>query len=267
MPFATGYRPDPAGYPRTPFHHLAARFGAGFSVPSSASLLAKAPAVMDQGSGPNATSACTGHAVSVALKATLGDLLPFVPSPADIYKLGRCIDRLPYFDGSFSPLDDHGTAPNAVIRAVGEWGIRPMRAPTPDGRYSDADAATINAEPDFLDLQRDSLLLAVGAYAVPPTPEAVRTAIAAGYAVTAAIEGSADVVQRYGGGVIASIGTRHDHYIALIEFDADGSFTGQNSWGAGWGEGGRFRLAEGALVQCGDLYAFDVRLLGKAAAA
>ena len=59
--------------------------------------------------------------------------------------------------------------------------------------------------------------------------------------------------------MLQSIGTRLDHYVCLLGYDS-ASFTAQNSWGAEWGEAGRFRVGDAVIAESSDLYAYDLRM-------
>jgi hypothetical protein len=166
----SGYKPDPDGHRRTPFHRLAARLGfAAAMLASSVSLEPHAPPVMDQGAGEHGTGSCTGHAASCASVtscAAAGRPLPFVPSPAEGYRNGRAIDRDPSIPLEQQRLTDDGAQPNQVWRGYSEFGVTAIKAPTPDGRYSDADPSTINDEPELGDLEDEALTLLVNEYGI-----------------------------------------------------------------------------------------------------
>lgn len=276
MTFATGYIPDPVGHRRTPFQRFAARLAA--APPAEASLEPYLPAVFDQGQ----TGSCTGHATSAGLYAACGyaaavlgliAALAFVPSPDGIYKLGRCVDRVPNVDGSLPPLTDDGAQPNQVMRGVSEWGVKPLKAPTPDGRYSDAvppsppDSATgVNAEPSLADIEADAQTVLVGEYGIYSSgtqrSNEVASAIAAGAPVCAAVPGGSSAWQNYSSGVLSATGEPLDHYIVIVAYKTLSSgkrvFKIRNSWGD-WGESGDCWVDEAALDEMGDLFAMTVR--------
>jgi hypothetical protein len=247
--FRTGYVPDPEGHRRTSFRVLARR--KSVVVPPSASLIETAPDVMDQGQ----TGSCTGHATACAIY--IANRLPWVPSPAEIYRNGRGIDR----DDVTIPLSDDGAQPNQVFRAVNEFGVRAM-VPLRD-RFSDADEATINDEPKLGDLEAESLSAAIRDYGIFSLGAArvddVALAIATGKPVTIAIAGGSDAFQAYSGGVLPALHAPLDHYVVLLGYETLASghrvFHGRNSWGTGWGENGNFRLSEAALAELSDLVA------------
>lgn len=227
---------------------------------------------MDQGAGDEGTSSCVGHATSgcgTTALAAAGTPLPWVWSPDGIYKNARAVDRTPNPDGTLPPLEDGGAQPNQAMRALGEWGVRPMRGPTSDGRNSDVEKASVNDEPKLGELEDEGATLIVGEYAITSTgKERVRemqTALANGKPFTAAIAASGDAFQGYTSGVLGPLGTDLDHYVYFDGYETadDGSivFHGVNSWGTGWGESGRFRLHEAGVAELGDVVVFDIRLM------
>lgn len=261
MRYRTGHIADPAGHRRTPFHHLAARLAiAAIDSPSLEQFLSEP---LDQG----ATSSCTGHAFGegtyVALGAS-GAPLPWIPSPGDLYRLARCIDRFPRPDGSLAPLTDDGAQPSQVLRALSEWGVRPMRR-LPD-RMSDADPRTINDEPKLDELEEDGATLLVGGYGIYSTGKQrgqdVRLSLSILVPVTVAVPGGSDAWQSYTGGIIGPTGTPidHDAVVYRAELQPDGSYIYfvRNSWGW-WGEGGSCRVSEAALDEFEDIVALSVR--------
>lgn len=256
MKYATGYVPDGADHKRTPFGNFARRLGIASLPPSALVLASFLPSVLDQGQ----TGSCTGHASACAIFtefAARGEPLGFVPSPAEIYRNGRAIDRA---DPSVVLTDD-GAQPNQVYRAIEEFGVRAM-GPMALGRYSDADPATINVEPQWGDLETEALTLLVGDYEIVTTGDArivdVQTALVAQRPVTIAIAGGSDAFQGYTGGVLGLLSAPLDHYVTLYGFDTDPIngqliFYGRNSWGTGWGESGNFRLGQECIAELGDL--------------
>lgn len=249
-----GYRPDPAGHQRTPLRAIAHRLGA---VPASATLEAYAPRVMDQGQ----TGSCTGHATACAISTALaaaGTPLPFMPSPAGIYTLGRVLGRT----SPVLPLTDDGAEPNQVMRGISGFGVRAMGPLASDGRYSDAEFATINDEPTLLELEADARAILLGEYSVS-TPEDVALALANKIPVTVAVEADTDAFQNYSGGVLEPMGTALDHYVTLIGYTTTTAglvFTLRNSWSEDWGIRGDAFVSEEAVRQFGDMVAMKVRL-------
>lgn len=268
MRFATGYRLDPAGHQRSPFARLAARRGLG-SFPAIVTLLAFAPAVLDQ----NQTSSCTGGATSAALYTAFGAKgkpLPWVPSQRGIYLNGRAIDRAPDENGKLPFLEDKGASVNQVMRGISEWGIRPMRGPTSDGLNYDAEPFNVNDEPTIRELEDEALAIVVGEYGVTSAGQRRRdelcAALAGEHPITMAIAGGCNAFQRYTGGVLPALNAELDHYVWMYGFEtqADGSviYLCRNQWGTSWGESGGFRLSEAAVDELGDVVVHDVSLKG-----
>ena len=248
--YGRGYIPDPAGHMRTSFAaHPASQ--ATFT-PPSAGPIAFAPPKKDQGQ----MSGCTGHGTSTGISTTFraaGNPLPWEPSEDGIYKGGRAIDRVRNPDGTFPPLEDGGAMPNQVMRAVSEYGIRPSRAPAPDGRNSDCTPKTINDEPTLADLEVEALFVPIGEYAIYSKGAArvlaVRQALAANLAVCfgtfvdTAFEnwnpadgtpvGAPDTSDPNGGG----------HWMVALQYRTDSAgktiVRCRNSWGD-WGMDGDF---------------------------
>jgi hypothetical protein len=251
----TGYVPDPFGYQRAPFAMLAKILSLGGESPPRHHV-PMLPPCMDQGD----TNSCTGHAVSVVLTPFLG----WVPSPVEIYRNGRAIDR----SSPEEALLDRGARPNEVFRAVNEYGVRPMKSPALDGRLSDAEPATINDEPMLGDLQEEALTVLVGQYGIYSSGirrgEEVRAALAADKPICAAIAGGSPKFQSYQRGILTPLRARLDHYIVLTGYDTltvEGQrvYRGRNSWSTQWGEQGDFWIDEDALNELGDLVVADVR--------
>ncbi len=260
MKYQTGYKPDGADHKRTPFGQLVRKLGGidAASLPPSALVLASfLPSVLDQGQ----TGSCTGHATACAIAtefAARGESLGFVPSPAEIYRNGRAIDRA---DVS-TPLVDDGAMPNQVYRAIEEFGVCAIGPMATDGRNSDADPSTINVEPKWGDLEAEALALLVGEYEIVTTGAArvsdVQIALVAQRPITIAIAGGSDAFQSYSGGVLGLLNAPLDHYVTLYGYDTDPIsgqpvFYGRNSWGIGWGESGNFRLGQECITELGDL--------------
>lgn len=224
---------------------------------------------MDQGQ----TGSCTGHATSGASYAALaaaGTPLSWVPSPHGIYTLGRAIDRA----DPATALTDDGAEPNQVMRGISEWGVRPMLAPTADGRLSDCEPETINEEPALGELELDGLALLLGEYGITSTgaqlEEELKVALfVAKKPVTLAIAGGSDAFQGYSGGVLEALNAPLDHYIYADGYETlpSGEFVLHvvNSWGVdGWGIAGRARLGSKSVAELGDLVVLNVKLKGAA---
>lgn len=269
------------GYRRNPAGHRITRFGSGHTIgaanaptPDAIDLRTWAPNVMDQGQ----TGSCTGHGTSTALATAFAGARPiFIPSPAEIYRNARAIDRVFLLGKPSAPLSDIGAEPNQVRRAIEEFGIRPTRAPAPDGRNSDADSSTIDDEPTLADVEVEVLNVPVGIYgieshdtgrALPDIVTAVRQALSSGYPVCFGIyvdtgfenwtpsKGPVTALNQMdpdGGG----------HWLCCLGYTTqpDGSthFLGRNSWGIEWGDQGDFTFTDAFLAQCTDITVFVPR--------
>lgn len=261
--YATGAKLDPPGYRRTPVHHLFAR--AQIQVPDSVTLEASTPPVFDQGP----LGACVGAALACAIATALtveGTPLPWVPSPGVIYTGARVIDRPPPIgDAPPTPLQDEGSAPNEAERWVGEWGVKAIQAPTPDGRFFDMDPTNVNVEPQMSDLEVEATSLIVGSYGIYTTGAArgadVRASVAGGYPVSVSVPGGSSAWQSYTSGVIGATGEPLDHETVIIAYElaADGyRYRIRNSWSEGWGIAGDCWVSEAALAEFGDLIVWRI---------
>lgn len=267
--YKKGHIFDPQTHTPASFSILRVGRRVGATPTGAASLAAFAPAPMDQGS----TSSCTGHACAGAIATTLAaknQPLGFVPSPAGIYTLARAVDRTPSSSGRAPALIDDGAMPSQAWKGISTWGVRPMQAPTPDGRNSDADPATIDNEPLFSDLLLDAKHLFVGEYRIDSTGAQRVTdfclALDAGYAVTAAV--FVDTAFETWSEGLAPIGRPNMadrdggwHYIYFIGYRTEGDtriFRFRNSWGTSWGKNGDGECDEGLILTSGDAYVASV---------
>ena len=121
------------------------------------------------------TSGCEGPSGAMAAWMAFlaaGAPLPWFPSEEAIYKDARCMERSPNADGTLPPLTDSGAMTSDVVTIFKSCGLRKSGAPTPDGRNSDLDPATINDEPrlDELDEEAETpVLVDPGAFAIDLT--------------------------------------------------------------------------------------------------
>ena len=248
------------------------RFAAAMSAapPAAASLVGHAPAVMDQGQS-GSCEGC-GWACGITTHCTaIGEPLDFVASPEGIYTPARCIERAAFPEGPAEPLGDDGTDSHAVIRALGSYGVRPMRAPTPDGRYCDCYAPTINAEPSLTDLELADKTRLFGAYEITgdqaTRAAAIRSCIAAGIPVV--IETFVDTAyMSLGRGVVVDSCDRADphgggHCQVILAYrtrpDGASEFLIRNSWSQDWADEGSVWCTEAFIASAWNLYAVDVR--------
>lgn len=219
-----------------------------------------APPVMDQGG----TGSCTGHGLACAIYtafAAAGQSLPFVPSPRGLYCVGRAVTRSVGGGDVTAPLTDDGAQPSDVVVGAEQFGIRPMNAPTSDGRLSDCEPANINAEPTLEELEQDALKIAVQDHAITSVGAEriadICRAIDAGFVVNVGTQVD-QAFEDYGPGSppvsapdMSSLLGGHDLSIIGYRRSADGSVTGigQNSWDKfQWGHAGRFEADESWLT-------------------
>jgi hypothetical protein len=231
----------------------------GAELPTQVDLTPHAPQIFDQGG----TSSCVGHARARGLyvaAAAQGSPLPFIPSPVDLYRLALCYER-----GDWrTPLRDNGCDPVDTLDGAHEWGIRAIGPMARDGRYSDADPATITNNPTLADLRAarfariaDDSQLSI----MNPVQDAM-AALAEGRPVCIDVPGGSVAWQAYGPSSAPLLGIPDptDHYVVLLGYwvDAGGVFfIGHNSWGTTWGKGGAF-VADSSVVR----RAFDLIACG-----
>jgi hypothetical protein len=145
----------------TSVHHALARRETVAPPVDGLDLRPTMPRNMNQGQ----TGSCEAHAGSKGLVGAFkrqGQELGFIPSPLDLYRGARALDR----NDPTQPLQDVGTEGNSIIRFFQEYGVRPMTALAPDGRFSDCDPSTINDEPKLGDLETDAITRFAGAYSI-----------------------------------------------------------------------------------------------------
>jgi hypothetical protein len=278
MPHSKGYRPSrPEDLARfRPVRHLfGARDGVVLGYPAAAATSPHAPAVMDQGG----TSSCIGHGSSVGITTALaakGTPLPWVASPKGLYDDVRELGRSKLPDGSLSPLADDGGDPATLLQSLAASGVRAIRAPSSDGRYSDCEPATINTSETASEDEEGRRDLLVGEYSLDPRdpefPGLVAACIARGVPVGVGIPGDGPF-EAWGDHWSPSSApltgsadfNEADHWVVILDYvtAADGSlvFVVRNSWSADWGKGGDIAIAEAWMTAgCAEAIAFAVTI-------
>ncbi len=190
-------------------------------------------------------------------KAVAGTPLPFTPSMADMYRIVLAEE----LGDPMAPLQDIGSDPGDTIDAATSFGVRPWGPMASDGRYSDADPATITRRARLTDLLTDSEYRLSGDYEIPTVGvsrlAAVCAALDAGHPVTVDVSASGHAFQRYSGGILQDDGGPLDHYTCIMGYNIQ--ITGQlvfhvdNSWGTDWGNAGSFDAAESVILAASDL--------------
>jgi hypothetical protein len=259
--FAKGCSLDKGLHRYTPFHMAVARGLVRGTAPANLDDTQHAPRVFDQGP----TSSCEGHSSSGCTAMVFkkqGEALPWIPSMANWYRLALCLDR---GDPNAGVLRDVGTQTNSIIAASAEFGISGMGALASDGRFSDADPATLLHEPNLIELERDALTLVIGAYQITSTGTQriadVKAAQANGFGVRidsfvdtafeqwtkgSAPFGMPNYADNNGGG----------HALYCVGYSGD-NFVIRNSWSESWGDGGNI-IVSPAFVEQADCFAWKV---------
>lgn len=268
MPVARRYGHifDPAGHRYGRSHALV-----GVSKPpTSASLESFLPSVKDQGRRGRCVGFATSESVFTSGKGSI-----FLPSPTDIYRLARAIDRARRGDGSLPPLIDEGSMPNQAIRAMAEFGVRPYRQTVDGADYDGPNISEdeLNREPAEDEVQDEGVTHIISPYAIDENADdfeqQFKLGIASGYAVGYAIQAD-QPFELYSGGVLGAQQGRslggHDVMAYGYEVTPDGEIyiDNQNSWGIGWGISGRFRGNRAFMGRMQDVIMFKVRRVGAA---
>lgn len=264
MTYAKGlHRPDPAKSA-----HRSRLLGVdGPQTPRGSAMLTPCP-VLDQGP----TGTCHAHsaagAIWTAYQAT-GQPPAFVPSPGQIAALTYATVQGPA--SVRGPLQDTGADLSDDAKALAKWGVAPMRAPTADGRNSDA---ALNAdgsfpEPDVGQMVISGAALIAGEYSIVVDADAPRLCalsldqgipIWLGTLVGSAFERlqsdqTAEPTDptEYGAG-------GHALYAYGYRTASDGTyeFRVMNSWGTGWCDGGGCWVSQAWLLACWMLWPMAV---------
>ena len=218
---------------------------------------------MDQGASGTCHAHSAAGAIWTAYNAAGKSL--FVPSPrliaactyADVRAAANPTGNLPELLDTGADLSDDATA-------LAHWGIAPIQAPTTDGRFSDVENdgnPPVFPEPDIASLTVAGASLISREYSIPVdvnAPTLCAQALDAGipiwlgFFVDSAFEnlGPNDIAQApnqsdpNGGG--------HAVYLSGYRTAADGTFEWrvENSWSAGWCDGGACWASDAWLRAC-----------------
>lgn len=260
----TGHKPAtwPEGTKSTK-HLLGARAG----LPTSAmGLRAFIDWIRDQGM----TETCVGQATARAIHLRAcqqlqdhaelpNDRMPAFPSALAIYQLAVQAEGEEHFG-------DNGADPAKAMDALAVKGIpREDTYPFPEldelGNPKDKEAVTRNVPLDVLESASDYKL---GDYFLidsdpEHSPDDVRHALAQGFPVTIAVDVDRAFNDYDGRGVLGppTGKTYGGHDIILFGYEGDW-FWGINSWGAGWGDHGLFRISAAAVAAASDKFVIEV---------
>lgn len=220
---------------------------------------------MDQG----ACEGCTAHSLSGALKLS-APWLPFIASQRGLYGGARMVaraDEVP--SGPLPPLVDTGATPNELYRSLGLVGVRAMGPVASDGRFSDCEPATINAEAGLGAFQLGAQHLLAGPYEITETDEQAAAedaalALSAGFGVTFAVNG--EQLENYNPATPLTVcAGAPDHYVYLLGYERTEAlglvFLAANSWGIGFGMGGYFQCSQHFFRDTSDRYVVHVQPL------
>lgn len=254
-----GYKQDPHGHMATSAHVL---LGSASSSPKSFSLRSNVANILNQFQ----TSSCTGQATKGAIVTRMNIKSISIPEPSagGIYKIGRCIDRLPNADGNLPPLQDEGAMPNQIIRGISEWGV-------PSEQIDPFDSDTINNEPDMAEFESASHCVLNGAYRINFTGsrriDYIKSAIYSGHPPCCAVDVDSDFENYSGHGVLSSPNSNDilgGHYIYMVSYETLSSGLTVveivNSWGEEWGDSGFARGDEKFIAGMRDIYVMNVNL-------
>ncbi len=225
--------------------------------------------IRDQG----ASSSCEAHSGSAATEsafALMGDPLDFSPSEDDMYRGLRAVERARRtpIGGVLVPLQDDGGMTEDCLTYLGSFGVRPRRiAQTSDGRNSDVEIATVNAEPAFGDLELDVERLIVGPYAVDPGASDADHQMQAALASRIVVRVDTFVDGPFEDWTPSKppipppneADTRGGGHAMYIIGYAQGLYIVRSSWGTNCGDGGDFYASSAWLRAVWGLYPWTVR--------
>lgn len=254
---------------------LAASRDGRVALPASPDLASYEPPRADQ----DGTDCCWAHSTAWATAtacAAAGAPLGYIPSPAEIARVGYAVDRAVLTPpGSPLPaLVDQGSEIATAKTALGRYGVVAMTAPVA-GRNSDATPQSVIAEPALLDLELGAEKLVAGEYAIDPNApdvgDQVAACLASGIPVVAAFYCDSSVENWTAGAAPVGApnasdpnGGGHAVYISGVQTAPDGTRTWlvSNSWGSAYGESGRFRASDAWLRGCWELWPWAIAKKG-----
>lgn len=256
------------------YHPAVARVLAG-TLPDSFSLKQFAPQVFDQGQ----TGSCTANASSAGVFisfAAQGKPLNFVPSQRELYAATRAFERATSTPvGQPLPaLTDSGAELADVYSVLASYGACPMlEQQTSDGRYSDVEVASVNAEPLLASLEAGQQSLVVGPYGLDPSTADLSDVLAAALVALVPI-GIATFVdtafENLAAGAVAGAPNQNDpdgggHALLFSGFqkqpDGTRAFEIRNSWGTVWSSAG-YGLGGPAFVgSCWEFHPLSCQLV------
>jgi len=253
--------------------HPAVRAVLAAPLPASFDLHQFEPNVFDQGASGSCTANATSAGVAVGFAAA-GKPLAFIPSQRAMYATTRAYERaLTTAPGQPLPtLTDSGAELADVYATIARYGVCPMlEATTSDGRFSDVEMSTLNAEPAAQDLMSAANTIVLGPYGVDPTSsnasDVLAAAIVAGIPVGVATWvgqafmslGANDVAQPEQDGV----GDGGGHALLVTGWrtvNGARQWRVRNSWGASWCDSGYCWASEAWTQACWELHPLAVVL-------
>lgn len=226
-------------------------------------------AVKDQ----DATNSCEGHSCSGATEtafALAGDPLSFVPSEAALYGGARSVERARTAPASrpLPALTDEGAMTEDALVFMATFGVAPRRVPqTSDGRNSDVELASVNAEETLGELESGGTLLVVGPYGIDPLAQDAEHQVQAAIAARIPVRCDAFVDMVFenwmpGHAPVPAPNTNDPqgggHAIYIVGY-APGLYIVRNSWGTSWGDSGDVHVSPAWLREAWGLYPWTIR--------
>jgi len=215
------------------------RLGAisGITIPESTDMEAHTPPPYDQKS----TSSCVGQSASGAIYTrwgVQGATNRRIPSASWLYSIGRAVTN--------TETQDEGTYIRDCFKATKILGISPETS-------MPFNVAKINERPDWAAMRAAYDQRSLNGYYRINTTGAllvldIKKALAAGHPVVYGLNITEEWFD-YTGGIISHVGNKAGgHATFIMGHYKDDWFKGQNSWGDGWGENGRYRIKQSAIA-------------------